>query len=121
MKVSNNTLRVTKAAIELVGDLQKAPKAAFALAKNHRRIVSELTEYESERKKLIKQHFGDAEKVDDKHPNWQAFHRDCATVLDIEVDFEPHKFSEDDLNLEQNEIKPAILSELLWLIEDAPK
>lgn len=120
MKCKNRVLANTKLAIDQIKPLSKAPKALFALAKNHRRIVSALEAVEESRKTIYKQHFEDAAEVNGKHPNWSAFSKDYDQILDTEVDFEPHKFSEGELNLELNEIAPAVLSEILWLLNEDP-
>lgn len=116
MKIKNSILVETANVLANLQPLKKAPKASFAFGKNLRKLKSLMEDITNTQKALLKEHFGD-ERPDD-HPNKAAYLKAFQDVLDTEVEFEPHKCSEADLNLDENPISPRELASLMWLIEE---
>ena len=117
-KITNLQIIQTIGAISRIGGLAKAPKANFALAKNLNRLKVLHKDYTDAEKASFTNAFGDVEEAKKDHPKMGEFIKEREKLLNIEVEFKPHKFASEDLNLELNTIAPADLEAISWLLSD---
>jgi hypothetical protein len=118
VKLTNRRVKETVASIMRIGALSGAAKANYALAKNLNRLKAVQKDADDAIKAIYSKHFGDAPSVKDTDPKFPEFNKEVTTVLDIEVEYEPHRFASEDLNLDVNSIAPADLEAIGWLLTD---
>lgn len=121
MKVKNSQIIETTQAINSISSLQKSPLAIFALAKNHNKLRKLCEDFDEAKKKLWEVHFGDDLNIKNDDTRLKKYSRAEQELLKIEVDFKPFFFSIKDLDIESNNLSPASLSLIGWLIKDFDK
>lgn len=118
MKISNRKVIETVNAIQGIGSLSKAPRAVFALAKNLNKLKVLKLDVDESQRTIFKDVFGDVPNVKDTDPKMPQFQKEWEKILNIEVEFEPHKFSSEDLNLDLNSMTSENLQLIGWLLTD---
>lgn len=118
IKITNAKIVNVLAAIRQIDALKKAPKGTYALAKNQNKLESALKPYETARQALWKECFGNDIEVGPDHPERKRFNEQARELEQIEVEINAHIFPVEDLNLNENPIRPSVLGDISVLLKD---
>lgn len=86
MKFTNGSIVGTLNALATMADIEFPVQVAYAIKKNHRKLVAEYKDYE-EQLEVLKEKYPERDKS-------KEYMSDLQTLLDIEVDIDIHKLDE---------------------------
>lgn len=119
MKLKNSTIVQAILTLRNLPTLKQSPKGVHALARSKVRLDAELAVIEETSKAAFKDAFGeDAKEVQQNHPGvpgWQAAQK---RIDDTEVEVDVHQCTLADLNLDKNDLSPAQLGSIAFIISD---
>ena len=111
-----------------ISQKQLPVKVSYAIAKNIKKIESELKIYNEERQKLIDKYCikdDEGKNVIDENNNLkiadehlEAWNKEINELMDIEVDIDIHKFNLDSLMCGNYDMTPAELMIIDYMIEE---
>ncbi len=90
-------------------------KGSFSVARNLKKISSELETYKEERSKLIKQYSGESDSIGPDNPHWAEFYKEFVELSNVEVSIEINTITEEDFPVE---CTPMVYVTLEFMTED---
>lgn len=93
-------------------------KGSFSVARNLKKISSELETYKEERSKLIKQYSGESDSISPDNPHWNEFYKEFVELSNVDVSIEVNTIAEEDFPAE---CTPMVYITLEFMTEDNNK
>ena len=93
-------------------------KGSFSVARNLKKISSELETYKEERSKLIKQYSGESDSISPDNPHWNEFYKEFIELSNVDVSIEVNTITEEDFPAE---CTPMVYITLEFMTEDNNK
>lgn len=90
-------------------------KGSFSIARNLKKLTSELETYKEERANLIKQYSGDSDSINPENPHWDEFYKEYLELSNVDVSVEINTISEEDF---PEQCIPMIYTVLEFMTED---
>ncbi len=90
-------------------------KGSFSIARNLKKLTSELETYKEERANLIKQYSGDSDSINPENPHWDEFYKEYLELSNVDVSVEINTISEEDF---PEQCTPMIYTVLEFMTED---
>ena len=90
-------------------------KGSFSIARNLKKLTSELETYKEERANLIKQYSGDSDSINPENPRWDEFYKEYLELSNVDVSVEINTISEEDF---PEQCTPMIYTALEFMTED---
>lgn len=90
-------------------------KGSFSIARNLKKLTSELETYKEERANLIKQYSGDSDSINPENPHWDEFYKEYLELSNVDVSVEINTISEEDF---PERCTPMIYTALEFMTED---
>ena len=127
MKITIRNILNDTNSLAVISQKQLPIKVSYAIAKNIKKLESELKIYNEERQKLIDQYCikdNEGNNVIDENNNLKiadehldAWNKEINELMDIEVDIDIHKFNLDSLMNGNYDMTPAELMIIDYMIE----
>lgn len=128
MKITIRNILNDTNSLAVISQKQLPIKVSYAIAKNIKKLESELKIYNEERQKLIDQYCikdNEGNNVIDENNNLKiadehldAWNKEINELMDIEVDIDIHKFNLDSLMNGSYDMTPAELMIIEYMIEE---
>lgn len=128
MKITIRNILNDTNSLAVISQKQLPIKVSYAIAKNIKKLESELKIYNEERQKLIDQYCikdNEGNNVIDENNNLKiadehldAWNKEINELMDIEVDIDIHKFNLDSLMNGNYDMTPAELMIIDYMIEE---
>jgi hypothetical protein len=118
MKLSNRKIEEVIQIIESFPALNRAAKATFALAKNLDKLEKEYEPFKEFKEGVWRKHFGLIDTIPDGDTRIPKYLEEINPVYETLIEFTPHKFNWEDLNINENFLSPKTLKELCFMIKD---
>lgn len=128
MKITIRKILNDTNSLAVISQKQLPIKVSYAIAKNIKKLESELKIYNEERQKLIDQYCikdNEGNNVIDENNNLKiadehldAWNKEINELMDIEVDIDIHKFNLDSLMNGNYDMTPAELMIIDYMIEE---
>lgn len=120
MKLSNEKILNDAAALGQITQKQLPVKISYAIAKNIKKIESELNIYNTEKQKLIDKYSvaDDEGNVKIAEENIEDWNKEITELLEIENEIDIHKFNVNDLINSNCNFTPAELMIIDYMIEE---
>lgn len=109
MGIKNIEIIQTLNALHELSTVELPVRLAYAIKKNHRKLITEYTDYEEQLNALREKHNGDEKSME--------YGKELRELLDIEVDVDFYKISEDVFESGDFTITTQQLSNLDFMIE----
>lgn len=109
MKIKNIDIINHLNALHELSDVELPVRLIYAIKKNHRRLVTEYSDYDEQRKALKDKYKGNTKS--------EEYGKELRELLDIEVDVEFHKVKEDVFETGDFSITARQLEALEFMIE----
>lgn len=93
-------------------------KGSFSIARNLKKLTSELETYKEERANLIKQYSGDSDSINPENPRWNEFYKEYLELSNVDVSVDINTITEDDF---PEQCTPMIYTVLDFMTEDNNK
>lgn len=90
-------------------------KGSFSIARNLKKLTSELETYKEERANLIKQYSGDSDSINPENPRWNEFYKEYLELSNVDVSVEINTISEEDF---PEQCTPMVYTVLDFMTED---
>lgn len=118
MKIKNSQIVNAVTVLRQLPTLKQAPKGVHALAKSKNVLEADMEPIQTAGKAAFKDSFGELKEVPANHENAQKFQDAMKAIDDTEVEVTVHQCLLADLNLDKNDISPAQLAAISFIISD---
>lgn len=90
-------------------------KGSFSIARNLKKLTSELETYKEGRANLIKQYSGGSDSINPENPCWDEFYKEYLELSNVDASVEINTISEEDF---PEQCTPMIYTVLEFMTED---
>jgi len=118
MKLTNSQIIQAVSTLKTLPTLKGAPRGVHALAKSKNRLDAEFDHIQEAAKAAFKDAFGDLVEVPANHTGMKSYQDAIKSIDNTETEVDVHQCSLADLALDKNDISPAQLASISFVISD---